>query len=180
MLTFEVPLIRVRMGKQVRFADHRPLPFQGKVPVMARTLALAHRIVQAVEAGDLRDFSEAARHMGVSQARVSMLVALTFLSPQIQEAILGGTDDGKGFHTLLKLARLDTWKDQEAKAISAMAGERDWGRTSPIRNPPCDSDPESRPNTSQNGRDQAQKEGESGELQVKRTPRRRPVIPLSA
>ena len=180
MLTFEVPLIRVRMGKQVGFADHPPIPFQGKVPGMARTLALAHRIVQAVEAGDLRDFSEAARRMGVSQARVSMLVALTFLSPRIQEAILGGTDGGKCFHTLLKLARLDAWKDQEAVATSAMAGERDWGRTSPVRNLPGEMDPESRPNPSQNGRGPAQWDGEGGERRVKRTPRKRPITPLSA
>ena len=180
MLTFEVPLIRVRMGKQIGFSDHLPLPFQGKVPVMARTLALAHRIVQTVESGALRDFSEAARCMGVSQARVSMLVALTFLSPRIQEAILAGTDGGKGFHALLRLARLDAWKDQEAMAMSAIAGERDWGRTSPVRNLPGEMDPESRPNTSQNGRGQAQKEGNGGERRVKRTPRKRPAIPLSA
>lgn len=169
MLTFEVPLIRVRMGKQVGFADHLPIPFQGKVPAMARTMALAHRVVQAVEAGDMRDFSEAARRMGVSQARVSMLVALTFLSPRIQEAILVGRDGGKGFHTLLKLARLGTWKDQETMAISAAIGERDWGRTSPIRNPPCDIGSESRPKPSQKAAHPTPVAGDRHEKQVRRT-----------
>jgi len=44
-----------------------------------------------------------------------MLVALTFLSPRVQEAILAGEED-MGFRTLLKLARTDRWKEQEALA----------------------------------------------------------------
>lgn len=78
------------MGKQVGFAEfHRPVLPKRASP-MARCLALGHRIVQAVENGEVRGYSEVAECMGVSQPRVSMLVAMAFLSPRIQEAILAG------------------------------------------------------------------------------------------
>lgn len=149
MLTFEVPLIRVRLGNRVEFAEPGVPPHPNRVLPMARCLALGHRIVRAVESGEVRDFSEAAKRMGVSRPRVSMLVALTFLYPRLQEAILAGTDDGKGFRTLLRMAREDAWKDQESLAKVGRHAERDRGRTSRVLNPPGDFDPESRPKTSQ-------------------------------
>jgi hypothetical protein len=86
-------------------------------------LALGHRIVAAVESQEVRGYGEIAERMGVSQPRVSMLVAMTFLSPRIQETILSG-EDGIGFRTLLKLARMDDWKEQEALAGGAACAER--------------------------------------------------------
>jgi hypothetical protein len=128
MLTFEVPLVRVWMGGRIGFAEshHQLLP--RRVSPMARCLALGHRIVTAVENGEVRGYSEVAQRMGVSQPRVSMLVALTFLSPKIQEAILVGEGD-IGFRTLLKLSRVDGWKEQETLAVTQGCGERNWGRT---------------------------------------------------
>lgn len=111
MLIFEVPLVRVRMGGRIGFAESHPQPLPSRVFPMARCLAMGHRIVKAVENGEVRGYSEVAQRMGVSQPRVSMLVALTFLSPRIQEAILAGESD-VGFRTLLKLARLDGWDAQ--------------------------------------------------------------------
>ncbi|MCC6513475.1 MAG: hypothetical protein IT187_05645 [Geothrix sp.] len=114
MLTFEVPLVRVRMGGRVGFSESQQPPLPKRATPMARGLALGHRIVQAVESGEVRGYGEVAQRMGVSQPRVSMLVALTFLSPRIQEAILAG-EGGLGFHTLLRLARIDGWRLQEAQ-----------------------------------------------------------------
>jgi hypothetical protein len=146
---------------------------------MARCLALGHRIVTAVENGEVRGYSEVAERMGVSQPRVSMLVALTFLSPRIQEAILVGEGD-LGFRTLLKLARIDGWKEQETLAGTASCAERDWGRTSQMVNATPEFRAESRPNSSQNGDTQALKEDAGQARRVKRTPHKRPAIPLSA
>lgn len=123
MLTFEVPLVRVRMGGRIGFTQSRQEPLSRRAPPMASCLALGHRIVKAVENGEVRGYSEVARRMGVSQPRVSMLVALTFLSPRIQEAILVG-EDSLGFRTLLKLARTDGWNEQETRAGGAACAER--------------------------------------------------------
>lgn len=131
MLTFEVPLVRVRMGGRVGFSESRQQPILKRTSPMARCLALGHRIVQAVESGEVRGYGEVAERMGVSQPRVSMLVAMTFLSPRIQEAILTGEED-MGFRTLLKLARIDGWREQEALVVTVACGKRNWGRTSRI------------------------------------------------
>lgn len=128
MLTFEVPLVRVRMGGRVGFSESRQQPLPKRASSMARSLALGHRIVAAVENGEVRGYSEVAQRLGVSQPRVSMLVAMTFLSPRIQEMILAG-EDGIGFRTLLKLARMDDWKEQEALVGVASCAESKWGKT---------------------------------------------------
>ena len=116
MLTFEVPLVRVRRGKCVGFAERQEAPplVPEKVCTAARALALGHRIVRAVESGEVRDFSEAARRMGVSQPRVSMLVALTFLAPDLQGRIFGSSEDlsRQKVRHLLLLARVPDWKEQ--------------------------------------------------------------------
>lgn len=169
MLTFEVPLVRVRMGGRIGFAESRQQPLPRRVSPMARCLALGHRIVAAVENEEVRGYSEVAQRMGVSQPRVSMLVAMTFLSPRIQEAILVG-DDEIGFRTLLKLARMDDWKEQEALAGSAACAERNWGRTSRMVNATPEFPVESRPNSSQKEATQALKEGGCGERRVKEPP----------
>ncbi len=59
----------------------------GRVPRVARTLALAHRIDAMIRTGELRDLADAARALGLSRARVTQLSALLLLAPEIQEAI---------------------------------------------------------------------------------------------
>ena len=54
-------------------------------------LALAHRIEQLIELGQLDDYAHAARVLGVSRARLSQLMDLILLAPDIQEAVLTGT-----------------------------------------------------------------------------------------
>jgi hypothetical protein len=41
-----------------------------------------------IRTGDLRDLADAARAIGVSRARMSQVVSLLLLAPEIQEAIL--------------------------------------------------------------------------------------------
>lgn len=116
MLTFEAPLVRIRLGKRIGFAEQAPTLPPKKVSGTARSLALGHRIVRAVEFGEVRDFSDAARRMGVSQARVSMLVSLTFLAPDIQNwVILGASNSSKfGVHGLIRVSQKRVWRDQNA------------------------------------------------------------------
>ena len=51
-------------------------------------LAMAHEIERACQDGRLKNHAAAARELGVTRARVAQLVNLTFLAPDIQEAIL--------------------------------------------------------------------------------------------
>ncbi len=113
---FLVPLFRVRNGLRVGFQSRPALAkiTQGKPSPAALALALAYRLIAAVEAGEARDFSDLARKLKVSQARVSMLVSLRFLSPAVQEAIVLGTPVTTRLTAkkLLRLARMTNWKEQ--------------------------------------------------------------------
>ncbi len=60
----------------------------GRVPRVARLLALAHRIDGMVRAGELDDLADAARRLGLTRARVSQITNLLLLSPEIQAEIL--------------------------------------------------------------------------------------------
>ena len=60
----------------------------GRIPRVARTLALAHRIDGMIRAGELRNLADAARAIGVTRARMTQIVNLLLLAPEIQEAIL--------------------------------------------------------------------------------------------
>ena len=60
----------------------------GRVPRVARQLALAHRIDGMIRNGDLRDLADAARAVDVTRARMTQIMNLLLLAPEIQEAIL--------------------------------------------------------------------------------------------
>jgi hypothetical protein len=61
----------------------------GRIPRVARTLALAYKIDGLIRAGQLRDFADAAVALGVTRARMTQIMNLLLLAPAIQEAILG-------------------------------------------------------------------------------------------
>ncbi len=63
-------------------------PATARVPRVARTLALAHRIDAKIRAGELRDLADAARAIGVTRARMTQIASLLLLASEIQEAIL--------------------------------------------------------------------------------------------
>ena len=68
-------------------AASRPQP----VSRAARMLALAHHVERLVEAGDLAGYAEAARALGITRARLTQVMNLLLLAPEIQEQILTGT-----------------------------------------------------------------------------------------
>ena len=80
-----------RMTFTVSFKD-APKPLapepEARAPRVARMLALAHRIDQLIQTGELRDYADAAKVMGLNRARVTQIVNLLMLAPDIQEAIL--------------------------------------------------------------------------------------------
>ncbi len=60
----------------------------GRVARVARTLALAHRIDGMIGTGELKDMADAARTTSVTRARMTQVMGLLLLAPEIQEAIL--------------------------------------------------------------------------------------------
>ena len=81
----------VRTSYAVEFRTPRPAQSPeppGRVPRVARMLALAHQIDAMIRAGKIADLAEAARRLGLTRARVTQIVNLTLLAPAIQEPIL--------------------------------------------------------------------------------------------
>ena len=61
---------------------------KGRVPRIARLMALAIRMEELVRTDVVRDYAELARLGQVSPARISQIVGLLSLAPDIQEEIL--------------------------------------------------------------------------------------------
>ena len=87
----------------------------------ARNLALAHYLKRMIDRGIVADFTAAARMLGVSQPRLTHLMGLLLLAPEIQAAILF---DELAFadKELRALARIADWGEQ--KTIVAHRGTR--------------------------------------------------------
>ena len=61
---------------------------EGRVPRVVRMLAFAHKIDGRIRAGEFSDMASAARQNGIKRARMTQLMNLLLLAPEIQEAIL--------------------------------------------------------------------------------------------
>ncbi len=64
------------------------LPPPGRVPRVSKLMALAIRFEGLLRSGQVRDFAEIARLGHVTRARVSQIMNLLHLAPDIQEEIL--------------------------------------------------------------------------------------------
>lgn len=89
----------------------------GRVPRLSRLLALAITMEQMIRVGEVRDYAELARLAQVSRARISQIMSLNGLAPDIQEAILflprtiRGRDPVRERHVRPLAAVLD-WREQ--------------------------------------------------------------------
>lgn len=82
---------RARSTFTVEFGQPDPVPRptpRGRIPRVARMLALGHKIEGMVQAGQLRDYADAARVLGLTRARITQITNLLLLAPAIQEEIL--------------------------------------------------------------------------------------------
>jgi hypothetical protein len=91
----------------------------GRVPRVARLMALALRFEQLLQAGVLANYAELARLGHVSRARVSQIMNLLLLAPDIQETLLflPRTLSGRDpihLRQLLTLAAVRDWRQQRA------------------------------------------------------------------
>jgi hypothetical protein len=78
---------RERRRKE-RAKERRRLLIKRYPARVAKRLALAHRIAADIEAGRYADQADVARHHGLSRARLSQLLSLLLLAPDIQEEVL--------------------------------------------------------------------------------------------
>src|SRR5271170_7537726 len=92
----------------------------GRVPRVAKLLALAHRFEQLLHEGIVKDYADLARLGHVTRARVSQIMTLLCLAPDLQEEILflpptvRGKDRVQMRH-MLPIAAVPDWKKQRQR-----------------------------------------------------------------
>jgi hypothetical protein len=109
-------LHRVQHGRRKRL-DVAPPPSPVSRPArVALMLALAHKIQEAIDAGKVADRADVARRLDFTRARITHLLDLTLLAPDIQERVLGlEAVDGQepmSERTLRGVARAGNWGEQ--------------------------------------------------------------------
>lgn len=115
------PLHRARKDRRVLLSvtppPAKPEPVHRPAKV-AQMLALAHHLQRAIDRGDVADRAAVARRLGLTRARVTQLLDLLILAPDLQLAVLRleAIDGAEPLaeRTLRAVAHAGTWADQRA------------------------------------------------------------------
>jgi len=124
----EKPLFRHK-GRSVTLAETPPPPKPEPVrrPAnVAQQLALAHHLQAAIDRGAIADRAAVARKLGLTRARVTQLLDLLLLAPDLQDAVLAldAVDGAEPMaeRTVRAVAHAGTWTEQREAA-------REWSRS---------------------------------------------------
>ena len=85
---------KLRPGSTRRASKPRAREQAPPVSRAARQLALAHHVERLVERGELTGYAEAARVLGLTRARLTQVMNLLLLAPEVQEQVLAGEIGG--------------------------------------------------------------------------------------
>ena len=118
--TIECALPRGRRRSRQPVRPTRTAVAPGRVPRVSRLLALALRLDRLVRAGEIADYATLARLGHVSRARVSQILSLVQLAPDIQETLLflpptERCRDAIRLRPLQALAALPDWRHQRRR-----------------------------------------------------------------
>jgi hypothetical protein len=117
-ITITGTIHRVQRQHSRAFVSQPPPGTVRRPARIAIMLALAHRIRDAVEAGQVQNQTEAARRLGYTPARMSQLLDLLLLAPDLQERVLllEAVDGVQPLaeHVLRPIVRLTHWVEQRA------------------------------------------------------------------
>src|ERR1022692_3585226 len=92
----------------------------GKLPRVTRLMALAIKLQAMVDCGEVRDYADLARLGYVTRARITQLMNLLNLAPDIQEAIILAAPTTAGRDAisergLRRLTRVVSWAGQRRR-----------------------------------------------------------------
>ena len=112
-------LFRVRAGQGWKLTEQEPAPAPEPVqrPArVARMLALAHALQNAIDDGIYESRAEVARRFGLTRARITQLSALVTLAPDIQEELLfmeaADGNEPLSVRALRPLVAISSWEEQ--------------------------------------------------------------------
>ena len=105
-----------RAPKEVRPVSESAVK-RGRLPRITQVLALVLQFQEMVDRGEVHKHADLARLGCVSRERISQLMALTWLAPDIQEVVLRLPQMPGGRYpvtegALRKIARMPLWEEQ--------------------------------------------------------------------
>lgn len=88
----------------------KPIP----IPRITKMLSLAHYYQKLLDDGLVKNYAEIARLTGTSRPRLTQIMNLTLLAPEIQEKILNlsETNGAKTERRIRKIAGITLWQEQ--------------------------------------------------------------------
>lgn len=115
--TFTVPLSALRRQPFTRMTPPPPKPVPKRRPArVAQMLALAHALQSKLDRGEYQDQTTLAAELGFTRGRLTQLLNLTLLAPDIQEEVLHlDAVDGReplAERDLHRIARRAAWQQQ--------------------------------------------------------------------
>lgn len=119
-MTIVLPVhTRLVRRQRAQAAADESAPATGRVPRTARVLALAHHWRSRIRDGVVKDQAALAALVGISRARVTQVMDLLHLAPDIQEVILGLPDavavrGATRERALRAIAAVPLWPQQRA------------------------------------------------------------------
>ncbi len=95
-------------------------PAPPRIPRITRLMALAIKFQEMIDRGEVKDYADLARLGFVTRARITQIMNLTLLAPDIQEEILGGLADEhlpvhRGEAALRRIISFTLWADQRSR-----------------------------------------------------------------
>lgn len=127
---FKVHFQATRRGKKRAVVGEKPktpaVP-PGNLPRVTRLMALAIRFDQLIHEGEVRDLADIARLGLVTRARVTQIMNLLHLAPDIQEALLNLPRVAQGRdpfteRDLRPIAAVVDWRKQRAAWLAGPGG----------------------------------------------------------
>jgi hypothetical protein len=99
-----------------------PAEHQGRIPRIARLVALAHRFQGLLARGEVQSMADLARLGGVTRARITQIMDLLLLAPDIQEALLflpavEGGHDPIHLRELRYVCQAPEWAEQRRRWV---------------------------------------------------------------
>ncbi len=107
-----------RQGRRVELSGNPPLPPEPRTPErkpakVARMLALAHHLQRTIDNGLVADRAAVARRLGLTRARVTQLLDLLLLAPDLQARVL-------------QLESVDAHEPTSERLLRAVSHGRTW------------------------------------------------------
>jgi len=116
----EIPLNWARRRGRPTKPNPSAVPAPPRIPRIARLMALAIKFQEMVDHGEVRDYADIARLGFVTRARLTQIMNLLLLAPDIQETLLTADKEIQE-HRVRSATQQISWAAQRASLARLLA-----------------------------------------------------------